>query len=83
MAEINLKVNVPEEFKEEFELVLSEVTKQFIKNLEISMLQKRIKSDEEQKLNNWSVKLGRKAKKNSFNDLISNLSEKDKREIFS
>ncbi len=43
---------------------------------------KKFKSKEEQELIKWSVELGRKAKKDSFKKLISELSHKERKEIF-
>jgi predicted transcriptional regulator len=43
---------------------------------------KKFKSKEEQELIKWSVELGRKAKKDSFKKLISELSPKERKEIF-
>ncbi len=37
MAEVILKVNVPEEFKEKFELSLEKAMKQFVRELEFAM----------------------------------------------
>ena len=37
MAEIVVKVNVPGEFKEKFELALDKVVKQFVRRLEFSI----------------------------------------------
>jgi|AntAceMinimDraft_17_1070374.scaffolds.fasta_scaffold442240_1 hypothetical protein len=37
MAEINIKVDVPEEFKEKFELSLAKAIKQFVRELEFGL----------------------------------------------
>ena len=42
---------------------------------------KKLESPEEQELINWSVELGRKAKKDSFKKLLSELSPKERKEI--
>ena len=43
---------------------------------------KRLKSKEEQELIKWSVELGRKAKKDSFKRLLSELSSEERKKIF-
>ena len=45
-------------------------------------LLKKLESPEEQELIDWSVKLGRKAKKDSFKRLSSELPPKERKEIF-
>ena len=45
-------------------------------------LLKKVNSKEEQELIKWSVKLGRKAKKDSFKRLLSELSPKKRKELF-
>ena len=45
-------------------------------------LRERVNSKEEQELIKWSVELGRKAKKDSFKRLLSELSPEKKRELF-
>jgi len=81
MEEIRIKVDIPAEFKKEFELALAEVIKQFVKNLELSMLQKRLESKEEEELIDWSVKLGRKAKKGRFKKLLKEISPERKEDL--
>jgi hypothetical protein len=82
MAEIAVKIDVPEEFREEFKLALSRITEQFSRDLKLLMLQERLKSRGEKELTDWSVKLGRKAKKDSFQKLVSELTSEERREIF-
>jgi len=48
----------------------------------LKFLLKRLESKEEQELIKWSVELGRKAKKDSFKRLLSELSPKERKEIF-
>lgn len=38
MEEINIKVDIPVEFKQEFELALTKVVKQFVSNLKLSII---------------------------------------------
>ncbi|MDP3987111.1 MAG: hypothetical protein Q8P81_02690 [Nanoarchaeota archaeon] len=83
MAEINIKIDVPEDLKPDFEIALAKVVEQFSTNLKLSALQNRLESDEEKDLTEWSVKLGRKAKKHSFKKLISELSQKRREELLS
>jgi len=78
MAEINIKVDVPEGLRADFEIALAKVVEQFLDNLKISALQSRLESDEEKELIDWSVKLGREAKKDSFKKILLKISPKTK-----
>ena len=78
MAEVTIKVDVPKEFKDEFEAALAEAVKQFVQNLNLSTLRKRLESKEESELIRWSVELGRKAKKESFKNSPSEISAEEK-----
>ena len=73
-----LKVNIPDELKkqaEEFNIDLSRLLAALVKREVLKrQLLERFKSKEEQDLINWSVELGRKAKKDSFKRLLSEIS---------
>ena len=58
---------------------LSELVKQEL--LRREKLLKKFNSKEEQELIKWSVELGRKAKKNSFKNLLSKLSPEKREEL--
>ncbi|MBU1201763.1 MAG: hypothetical protein KJ905_02900 [Nanoarchaeota archaeon] len=81
MVEINIKVDVPEGLRADFEIALAKVVEQFLDNLKISALQSRLESDEEKELIDWSVKLGRGAKKDSFKKILLKISPKTKEEL--
>jgi len=82
-----LVINVPEELKKQAEesnidlskLLVAMVKREVLKQI----LLKRFKSKEEQDLINWSVELGRKAKKGRFKKLLSELSTEKKEELSS
>ena len=80
-----LVINVPEELKkqaEESNIDLSKLLVTLIKREVLKqILLKRFKSKEEQDLINWSVELGRKAKKGRFKRLLSELSTEKKEEL--
>jgi len=79
MATVTL--TIPDEVKEELQkfswVNLSEVVRQSI----LLFLLKKSQSPEEQELVKWSVELGRKAKKDSFKRLLSELAPKERREL--
>lgn len=81
MASITFAVD--DEFKQEINkflwLNLSELVKQEL--LRRQELLKRFNSKEEQELIKWSVDLGRRAKKDSFKRLLSELSPKKREEL--
>jgi len=83
MEEIRIKLDIPVEFKKEFELALAEVVSQFSRNLEFLMLQKRLESKEEKALTEWSVRLGRKSKEGRFKQLLENVSPERRKELLS
>jgi len=58
MEEISIKVNIPKEFKEEFELALNKVVKQFVRNLEFSIVNEisGISKDDNRKIKESVVK---------------------------
>ena len=80
MATVTL--TIPDEVKEELQkfswVNLSEVIRQSI----LLFLLEKSKSPEEQELIKWSVELGRRAKKDSFKRLLSELSLEERKEIF-
>lgn len=83
MAEISVKI--PNELKknaERFNVDLSKLLTELAKREIIKeQLLKQIKSKEEQEIIEWSVELGRKAKKESFKRLLSEISPKRKEEL--
>ena len=81
MEEIVIKVDIPAEFKEEFKLALAKLMKEFVRTTELLTLKERLESKEEKELIDWSVKLGRKAKKESFKRLLSELSLQKRHEL--
>lgn len=74
MDEIIIKVDVPPEFKKEFEIALVKVVEQFVRDSTLLALKERLESKEEKELTEWSVKLGRKAKKGRFKRLLDEVS---------
>ena len=74
MAEIVVKVDVPAEFKKEFEIALAKVVEQFVRDSTLLALKERLASKEEKGLTGWSVKLGRKAKEGRFKRLLDEVS---------
>ena len=84
MAELTFKVEVPEQFKEEFRIALAKVVKEFIRRielLELEHIRKKSESKEEQELTEWSVKLGRKVNKETFKKILSQLSKEKREEL--
>ena len=63
MEEIVIKVDIPVEFKKEFESALIKIIEQFTRNLKLLALKERLESKEERELTNWSIELGRKVNK--------------------
>jgi hypothetical protein len=85
MAEICIKI--PNELKESAEkfnldlnLLVNELVKREIVKKEIM---RRINSHEEKDLEEWSVELGKKAKKDSFKRLLSELTPKERDDLLS
>ena len=74
MAEIVVKVDLPSEFKREFEIALAKVVEQFVRDSTLLALKERLESKEEKELIEWSVKLGRNAKKGRFKRLLGEVS---------
>ncbi|MCK5043942.1 hypothetical protein KAR52_03005 [Candidatus Pacearchaeota archaeon] len=58
MAEVVIKVDIPSEFKEEFELALAKVVKQFVKQLRLSIINEisEISEDDKREVRNSVVK---------------------------
>ena len=54
---------------------------EILKREDLLKLLKRLKSKEEQEVIKWSVELGRKAKKDSFKRLLSEVSPEIRREL--
>ena len=80
MATVTLTIS--EETKAELQkfswVNLSEVVRQSI----LLFLLEKTKSPEEKELVEWSVELGRKAKKGRFKRLLAELSPEERKEIF-
>lgn len=83
MAELCIKI--PDELKERAEkfnldlnMLINELVKREIAKKEIL---KRMGSDEEKEIEEWSVELGRKAKKGRFQRLLKELSEDERKEL--
>jgi len=81
MAEVVIKVDVPEELKSKFEVALAKLAKEFVRKVQLEELQEKLGSDEEKELIEWSIELGRKAKKGSFKKLLAELSEEERKEL--
>lgn len=85
MAELCVKI--PDELKEraeEFNLDLNILVNELVKREIVKKeIMRRINSDEEKELEEWSVELGRKAKKGSFKRLLSELTPKERDKLLS
>ncbi len=81
MEDIVVKVDIPVQFRKEFELALAKVTDEFVEKIRAETLLTLINSKEEKELTEWSVELGRKAKKDSFKRLLSELSPEKRKEL--
>lgn len=78
MEEIVIKIEVPKS-KERLKLALAKAAKEFVRQVELEELKKRLESKEEKELTEWSVQLGRKINEESWKKLLSKL-PKEKRE---
>ncbi len=84
MAELTFKVEVPEQFKEEFRIALAKALKEFIKRielLELEHMRKRLESEKEKELTEWSIKLGRKVNKETSKKILSQLPKEKRKEL--
>lgn len=81
MSEIIIKVEVPEKLKEEFELALARIVKDFVARTKLEAIKTKLDSKEEQELIRWSVELGRKAKKGRFRRLLDGLPAEERTEL--
>ena len=77
---------IPDEVKEDMKKLpwvnWSEIDKiDLLKKMKLKELSRKLESKEEQEFIRWSVELGRKAKKESFKRLLSELSPKRREEL--
>src|SRR3989344_786040 len=77
---------IPDEVKEDMKKLpwvnWSEIDKiELLKKMKLKELSRKLESKEEQEFIRWSVELGRKAKKESFKRLLSELSPKRREEL--
>lgn len=84
----NMTLSIPEELKKKLaefkEMNWSAVAREaFLKKTKQLEMLKKLESKEEQEFIKWSVELGRKAKKESFKRLLSELSTKERAELVS
>ncbi|MEK6952684.1 MAG: hypothetical protein AABX29_06750 [Nanoarchaeota archaeon] len=73
---------IPEDIKEKMKALSWVNWSELIRRAFLLQLRERVNSKEEQELIRWSVELGRKAKKDSFKRLLSELSPKKRKELF-
>jgi len=82
---MELTIKIPDELKmqaEESNIDLSELIIALAKReLAKQLILKRLNSKEEQELTEWSVELGRKAKKGRFKKLLKEVSPKVREEL--
>ena len=80
-----IQINIPEELKkqaDESNINLSELLAMLLKRELIKQkLLKKFNSKEEKELTEWSVKLGRKAKKERLKKILSELSTSEQKEL--
>ena len=79
MAE--LKIKIPDELEKEMEGLPENWSEVALKAIKLRLLRNKLESEEEQEFINWSVELGRKAKKGRFKTLLSELSPEKRGEI--
>ena len=83
---VSVALRISDEFRSEIDRLpwvnWSEIDKiDLLKKMKLKELSKKLESKEEQEFIRWSVELGRKAKKESFKRLLSELSPKRREEL--
>ncbi len=81
MEDIVVKVDIPVQFKKEFELALAKVTDELVNKIRAETLLTLVNSKEEKELTEWSVELGREAKKGRFKRILEELSLEEKKKL--
>ncbi len=81
MVDITVKVDIPVQFKDEFELALAKVTDEFVEKIRAETLLSLVNSKEEKELTEWSVELGRKAKKGRFKRILEELTPEERKKL--
>jgi len=80
MEEIVIKIDIPNEWKEDFKVILAKAVKDLVETSKLQLLKDKLESKEEKELTEWSIKLGREMKKGRLQRLLSEL-PKEQRKI--
>jgi len=69
-----LIIKIPDEIEKEMEKSQENWSKVAVDAIRLRLLRKKLESEEEKEITRWSVELGRRAKKESFKRLLSEIS---------
>ena len=80
MAE--LRIEIPDELEREMGKLPENWSEIALEAIKLRILRRKLGSEKEKELTNWSVELGRKANKSAFKRLLSELSPEERKKIF-